>query len=82
MLLAESLDLPAMSRTSQGRAIVNLLELRPEERVASYVVTRKFDDRAVFMVTRKGLTKKTLLAAYSRPKKEGSLESLSTKGMT
>jgi DNA gyrase subunit A len=64
-------DIPAMSRQSQGRAIVNLLELRPEERVASYVVTRTFDDRAVFMVTRKGLTKKTLLTAYSRPKKGG-----------
>lgn len=64
-------DIPAMSRTSQGRAIINLLELRPEERVASYVVTREFDDRAIFMVTRKGLTKKTLLAAYSRPKKGG-----------
>jgi DNA gyrase subunit A len=64
-------DIPAMSRTSQGRAIVNLLELRPDERVASYVVTREFDDRSIFMVTRRGLTKKTALAAYSRPKKGG-----------
>jgi DNA gyrase subunit A len=64
-------DIPAMSRTSQGRAIINLLELRPDERVASYVVTREFDDRSIFMVTRRGLTKKTALAAYSRPKKGG-----------
>lgn len=64
-------DIPAMSRTSQGRAIVNLLELRSEEKVASYVVTRDFDERSIFMVTRKGLVKKTALQAYSRPRKGG-----------
>jgi DNA gyrase subunit A len=64
-------DIPAMSRTSQGRAIVNLLELRPEERVSSYVVTRGFDQKSILMVTRSGLVKKTALEAYSRPRKGG-----------
>jgi len=64
-------DVPALSKTAQGRAIVNLLPLRPDERVNSRVPVRTFDDRGLFMVTRRGVVKKTALAAYSRPKQGG-----------
>jgi DNA gyrase subunit A len=64
-------DIPAQSRTSQGRAIVNLLQLRPEEKITSHVPVREFDNRCLFMITRRGVVKKTDLAAYSRPKQGG-----------
>jgi DNA gyrase subunit A len=64
-------DIPAMGRTAQGRAIINLLPLKPEERITSRVPVRTFDDRGLFMVTRRGIVKKTALVAYSRPKQGG-----------
>jgi DNA gyrase subunit A len=64
-------DIPAMSRASQGRAVVNLLNLQPDERIMSRVTVDDFDERFVFMVTKKGLVKKTKLEAYSRPKQGG-----------
>lgn len=65
-------DIPSMSRTAQGRAIVNLLSLRPDEKITSYIPVREFDEeRSLFMITRAGLVKKTPLVAYSRPKQGG-----------
>lgn len=64
-------DIPALSRTSQGRAIVNLLQLREDEKIASYVPVREFDERSLLMITKKGIVKKTKLEAYSRPRAGG-----------
>lgn len=64
-------QIPEMSRTSQGRAIVNLLEMRPEEKITSILPVSDFDDRSIFMITRQGLVKKTPLEAYSRPRQGG-----------
>ena len=65
-------DIPQLSRTSQGRAIVNVLSLRPEEKITSHIPVREFDDeRSLFMITRRGVVKKTALSAYSRPKQGG-----------
>ncbi|MGE3314125.1 MAG: DNA gyrase subunit A [Planctomycetaceae bacterium] len=66
-------DLPLQSRTSKGRAVVNLLSLQdPEERVTSCLPVREFtDDRFLMMATRNGTVKKTALSAYSRPMKGG-----------
>ncbi len=66
-------DLPQLSRESRGRALVNLLNLEPNERVADCRAVRDFDlpGHFLLMATRKGLVKKTPLAAYSRPKKGG-----------
>jgi len=61
-------EIPETGRSSRGRAIVNLLRLDPDERIAAFVPVREFrDDRFVFMVTRKGIVKKTNLSAFSRP---------------
>ena len=66
-------DLPQLARDAKGRAIVNLLNLEPDERIAECLVVRDFDMAGyyVVMATRKGLIKKTPLEQYSRPKKGG-----------
>jgi len=64
-------DVPQMSRTSRGRAIVNLLELAPGELVTSMIPVREFDDRQLVMATEKGVAKKTVLSAFSHPKRGG-----------
>ncbi len=66
-------DIPQMSRESRGRAVVNLLNLAPDEQIAECVAVRDFNLPGHFLVmaTRQGLVKKTSLDAYSRPKKGG-----------
>jgi len=65
-------DLPLQARTAKGRAIVNLLRLNDDEKVQACIDIREFDDeRCLLMATKKGIVKKTLLSAYSRPKKGG-----------
>ena len=65
-------DIPQMARTAPGRAIVNLLSLQPDEKVASVIAVRRFDPNLhLLMATRRGLVKKTALEAYSRPRAGG-----------
>ena len=66
-------DLPELSRDSRGRAVVNLLNLAPDERIADCRAVRDFDNAGHFlmMATAGGLVKKTKLEAYSRPRQGG-----------
>jgi DNA gyrase subunit A len=66
-------DLPELRRDAKGRAIVNLLNLSPGEKVAQCLAIRDYDlpDHYLLMATRNGLVKKTPLSEYSRPKKTG-----------
>ena len=65
-------DLPMQARSSRGRAIVNLLQLAPEEKISSCIPVREFDERrCLVMATRKGVVKKTVLSAYKRPMRGG-----------
>jgi DNA gyrase subunit A len=65
-------DIPQGSRTSAGRAIANVLSLKPDEKITSLVPVRHFDDGGhLIMATRRGLVKKTALEEYSRPKSGG-----------
>ncbi len=66
-------NLPQLSRESKGRAVVNLLNLTEDEKIADCRAVRDFDqpDHYLMMATRKGLVKKTELKAYSRPLKSG-----------
>jgi DNA gyrase subunit A len=65
-------DLPQMSRQAAGRAIANVLSLKPEEKITSVIPVRRFDpSRCLLMATRRGLVKKTVLEAYSRPRAGG-----------
>jgi DNA gyrase subunit A len=66
-------DLPELSRESRGRAIVNLLQLEQDERIADCKSVRDFTlpDHYLMMATRNGLVKKTPLSSYGRPKRGG-----------
>ncbi len=65
-------DIPQKKRSAKGRALVNFLSLGENERVTTTVSIDDFDaNRSFLMVTKKGIVKKTLLSAYSRPQKGG-----------
>ena len=66
-------DLPQLARDAKGRAIVNLLNLEKDEKIAECLAVRDFDQEGyyVVMATRSGLVKKTPLEQYSRPKRGG-----------
>jgi DNA gyrase subunit A len=64
---------PEGSRRSKGKPIINLLEkLQPNERIATILPSRKFEeDKEIFMCTLKGVVKKTNLTAFSNPRSNG-----------
>ncbi len=63
-------DLPEASRTSKGRALVNVLPLREGERVQSVLSTRDFTEgKYLVFATRNGIIKKTEFIAYNTPLK-------------
>jgi DNA gyrase subunit A len=64
-------DIPALSRTSRGRSIANLLQMLPNEVHKAVLAVREFEERFVFFATAKGVVKKTPLAAFSRPRASG-----------
>ena len=66
-------DLPALSRESRGRALVNVLSLADDEAIASCRSIRDFEaeDHFLVMATKKGLVKKTPLSQYGRPRNGG-----------
>ncbi|MCP4668589.1 MAG: DNA gyrase subunit A [Deltaproteobacteria bacterium] len=65
-------EIPEAGRMSRGKAIVNFLDLKRGERVATTLSLRDFEEgKYVVMATRKGLVKKTELLSYSRPRPGG-----------
>jgi DNA gyrase subunit A len=65
-------EIPEAGPTARGKAIVNLLELEPTERVATTVAVRTFpEDRYLVFATEKGTVKKTELSAYANPRVGG-----------
>jgi len=65
-------EIPEGGRASRGKAIVNLIQVESDEKIAAFVPVREFDDdHYVFMVTRRGIVKKTNLSAYSHPSSRG-----------
>lgn len=73
-------DIPQLGRTSRGRAIVNLLNLKEGENITSMIPVRKFDERFLIMATKNGIIKKTVLSAFGRPKKDGIIAILIDSG--
>ena len=64
--------LPLASRVARGKAVVNLLQLQPDERISTVVPIRRFEiDRYLIMATKFGVVKKTSLQAYSNPRQAG-----------
>ncbi len=66
-------ELPALSRTSKGRALVNLLQLRDEEQTCAYLAVADFEASSQFLtfVTRGGIVKRTALKEYANVRRNG-----------
>ncbi len=65
-------DIPAASRQSRGKAIVNFLELGEDESVTAMIPVSKFeDDKYLLMGTKSGTVKKSALSDFSNPRKGG-----------
>jgi DNA gyrase subunit A len=65
-------DIPEGGRAAKGRAVVNLIECEPNEKVNAFIAVKDFsEDHYVVMATEKGKVKKTALSAYSHPRKKG-----------
>ena len=65
-------EIPESGRTSRGVAIVNLLQLNPGEKVSAIIPIKDYEEnKNLFMVTRKGIVKKTSIVEYSNVRKNG-----------
>ncbi len=65
-------EIPETGPAAKGKAIVNLLNLEPHERLATTVAVREFRaDRYLLFATANGTVKKTALAAYANPRLGG-----------
>ncbi|MGB6851822.1 MAG: DNA gyrase subunit A [Thermoanaerobaculia bacterium] len=65
-------EVPQLGPAARGKAIVNLLQLEQEEKVATTVAVREFpEDRYLVFATEKGTIKKTQLSAYAHPRAGG-----------
>ena len=65
-------EIPPGQRTSQGRAVVNLIGCESGEKVKAFVSVKEFNDTDyIVMATRNGIIKRTALSMYSRPRKGG-----------
>ena len=70
-------EIPEGGKTSKGRAIQNLIQIEPDDKLLTYIPVSDLRDREyvegnfVVLATRQGLIKKTTLEAYSRPRANG-----------
>ena len=65
-------EIPESSRTSRGIAIVNILQLSPGEKISAMIPIKEYEeDKNLFMVTKKGIVKKTSVMEYNNVRKNG-----------
>lgn len=65
-------DIPEGTRVSKGRSVANVLELHKDERIASMIPVKDFEESLhLVMATRKGIVKKTNLSAYRNFRRGG-----------
>ncbi len=70
-------EIPEASKTSAGRVIQNIINLPKEDKVKAYIIIEDLKDEAfinnnfIVFCTKKGLIKKTLVEAFSRPRTNG-----------
>lgn len=73
-------EIPESGRTAKGTAIVNLLPLAKNESITAIIPIEKFaDDKYLFMATRGGIVKKTVLSEYDTNRKKTGLIAISLK---
>jgi DNA gyrase subunit A len=70
-------EIPEGSKTSKGRAIQNLINISPDDKVKAFINTKDLkneeyiNENFIILCTKKGIIKKTSLEAYSRPRQNG-----------
>ena len=65
-------EIPEASRTARGTAIINLLQLAPNENITAMIAIREYEDgNYLCMATKKGLVKKTPIGDYANVRKNG-----------
>jgi DNA gyrase subunit A len=70
-------EIPEGTKTSKGRAIQNLINIEPDDKVKAFIKVKNFTDNEylnnnfIVLATKEGLIKKTTLEAYSRPRANG-----------
>lgn len=65
-------EIPEAGRTARGTAIINLLQLLPEEKITAVIPIKEYNDHEyLFMATRKGIVKKTSITEYANIRKNG-----------
>ncbi|MFN0203523.1 MAG: DNA gyrase subunit A, partial [Bacteroidia bacterium] len=70
-------EIPKGDRTNKGRAIQNLIQIEPDDKIKAFITVESLDNKefvqshSVIMVTKRGTVKKTSLEAYSRPRANG-----------
>ncbi len=72
-------EIPEAGRTARGTAIINLLQLNPDEKITAIIPIKEFDDeKYLFMATKNGIVKKTSIMEYSHIRKKG-IQAISLK---
>ena len=65
-------EIPECSRTARGTAIVNLLQLQPDEKITSMIALKEYsENQYLFMATKNGIVKKTKITDYENIRKTG-----------
>ena len=65
-------EIPEASRTARGTAIINLLQLQPEEKITAMIPLREYvEGRFLFMATKYGMVKKTAITEFANIRKSG-----------
>ena len=65
-------EIPEAGRTARGTAIINLLQLMPDEKITAMIPIREYEEgKYLFMATKKGLVKKTPITDYANVRKTG-----------
>lgn len=69
--------IPEGSRSSKGRALQNVIQIEPDDKIRAYINVRRLNDKEyvdnnyIIMCTKEGVVKKTRLEAYARPRQNG-----------
>lgn len=65
-------EIPEAGRTARGTAVINLLQLMPDEKITATIPIKEYEDgKYLFMATKKGLVKKTPIQDYMNVRKTG-----------
>ena len=65
-------DIPQGGRAARGRPVINLIQVRTDERITAFVTVREFSDsQSLMFATAQGVVKKTPLSAYGNPRSTG-----------